>query len=76
MKYLPLFLLLSTLPANAITWKEFWEPFEPRVHYRSSYTPMCNRVVYREEYIAGNPWRPGYVRHWRETVRVPCLSNY
>ena len=69
MKYLLLLLPFVTLPASAITWKEFWEPFEPRVYYRE---PICTEVVYREEYVPGNRWRPGYVRHWQERVRVPC----
>ena len=69
MKYLVLLLPFVTLPANAITWKEFWEPFEQRVYYRE---PICTEVVYREEYVPGNRWNPGYVRTWRERVRVPC----
>jgi hypothetical protein len=69
MKYLLLLLPFVTLPVNAITWKEFWEPFEQRVYYRE---PICTEVVYREEYVPGNRWNPGYVRTWRERVRVPC----
>ena len=72
MRFLP-FLLLSVIPmsAQAITWKEFWEPFRyerPYIHQVS----MCNRRVYREEYVRGDYWRPGYVRRWTEVVRVPC----
>ena len=44
MKYLLLLLPFVTLPANAITWKEFWEPFEQRVYYRE---PICTEVVYQ-----------------------------
>lgn len=76
MKYLILLLPFITLPANAITWKEFWEPFENReYHHRPSYyTPTCTQVVYREQYIPGNEWRPGYVRYWKERIKVPCSS--
>ena len=74
MKFLPL-LLLTVLPvsAEAITWREFWEPFEyQRPVYERRYIPMCDRRVYREEYVPGNYWRPGYVRRWTEWERVPC----
>lgn len=76
MKYLAFLLLLITPSASAITWKEFWEPFDNGPYYRSPvyYVPMCNRTVYREEYVPGNIWRPGYVRYWKETIRVPCSS--
>ena len=72
MKYLP-FLILSFFPisAQAITWKEFWEPF----HYERPYiyrVPMCNRRVYHEVYVPGDYWRPGYVRRWTEIEQVPC----
>lgn len=73
MKYLILLLSFITLPASAITWNEFWEPFDGRVYYKQ---PICTKVVYREEYIPGNRWNPGYVRHWKERVRVPCWSSY
>ena len=69
MKYLLLLLPFVSIPASAITGGEFWEPFEPRVYYRE---PICTEVVYREEYVPGNSWNPGYVRTWRERVRVPC----
>jgi len=75
MKFLPLFLLtLLSFPAQAITWKEFWEPFrsERHYHYHPRYIPMCNVRVYHEEYIPGNRYRSGYVRTWTEWERVPC----
>jgi hypothetical protein len=65
-KYIFLGLLLLPLPAKSITWNEFWEPFNGN--------GICTKFVYREQYIPGNHWRPGYVRHWRERVRVPCWS--
>ena len=72
MRFLP-FLLLPLLPmsAQAITWKEFWQPFryERPYVYR---TALCDRHIYREEYVEGDHWRRGYVRRWTEVVRVPC----
>jgi len=71
---LVLFISLFSLPAQAITWGEFWEPFrtERHYHYHRPYIPMCDVRVYREEYIPGNRWRRGYVRTWTEWERVPC----
>ena len=81
MKLLPiLFLALLPIQAKAITWEEFWSPFTTeRVYVREypvyrRYVPMCDRRVYHEEYVPGNPWRPGYVRTWSELVTVPCDS--
>lgn len=80
MKFLPFFLLffLST-PSKAITWKEFWEPFNNGPYYYSPssiYIPsICSEEIYREEYVPGNQWSPGYVRRWKEIRRVPC-SRY
>lgn len=80
MKKLLLILPLTflPLPAQAITWKEFWKPFNNGSYYyqpyypRTYYVPMCNRTVYREEYIPGDYWNSGYVRRWNETITVPC----
>ena len=74
MKFLPiLFLTLLPIPAQAITWKEFWEPFTyERPQYYRNYVPLCRERVYYEEYVPGNRWRPGYVRTWSEIITVPC----
>ncbi len=32
----------------------------------------CYKEIYREEYIPGTRDRPGRVRRWTETKRVPC----
>jgi len=81
MKFLTiLFLTLTPMSAQAITWKEFWEPFrsERHYHYHPRYIPMCDVKVYREEYVPGNRWNRGYVRTWTEWERVPCedLHDY
>lgn len=76
MKFITLsFLLFLPVSAEAITWNEFWEPFKyERPYYHRTYVATCNRRVYREEYVPGTHWKPGYVRRWTEVVRVPC--NY
>jgi hypothetical protein len=75
MKLLPIFFLtFLPIPAQAITWKEFWEPFvyeRPYYNYRE-YISICREHIVHEEYIPGNRWRSGYVRRWTEVVRVPC----
>ena len=74
MKFLPLlFLTLLPIPVQAITWKEFWEPFRYERPYYRNYR-VCTERVYYEEYVPGNRWRPGYVRTWSELVTVPCDS--
>ena len=78
MKFLPILLLsFIPIPAQAITWGEFWAPFtydRPyyRPYYERRYEPVCTRRVFREEYIPGDYWNPGYVRRWSEVIRVPC----
>lgn len=70
------FIVLSSSSASAITWNEFWRPFVRNEYYGSPsyqyYQPMCRRTVYREEYVPGTSWNPGYVRTWRHSVVVPC----
>ena len=35
----------------------------------------CFKEIYREEYIPGTRQRPGRVRRWTETKRIPCKNN-
>ena len=82
MKFFPLLLLLFATPSYAITWKEFWEPFRdgnnyyyptyPSRRYYPRESEICTKQVYREEYVPGNIYRPGYVRQWRDSYNVPC----
>jgi len=78
MKYFPFLLLLLATPAQSITWNEFWKPFNNGTYYhRPVYhypQRICTKYVYRETYVPGDRWNPGYVRSWRERVQVPC--NY
>ena len=45
--------------------------------YHSSYEQnnKCYGNVYREKYIQGNIKKPGYVRKWEETIRIPCTNH-
>ena len=35
----------------------------------------CTRNEYREEYIPGTRRNPGYVKHWEETIELPCPTH-
>ena len=35
----------------------------------------CTRNEYREEYIPGTRNNPGYVKHWENTIEVPCPNH-
>ena len=76
MRLLPLLLLLVPLPADAITWNQFWRPFNNGNYYyhRPYYYQqrLCNRTIHREEYIPGTYYQPGYIRRWTEVKTVPC----
>ena len=53
-------LLLAATPAQAITWKEFWEPFDGDQHqhhyYHHEYPAPRNCQVTRTKRV----WIPGY----------------
>ena len=56
----------------------FLIPFPLVAHdYHSSYiqNEKCYGNVYREKYIQGNASKPGYVRKWEETIRIPCEQH-
>ena len=40
-----------------------------------SETRTCYRSEYREEYVPGTEFDPGYVKSWKETVEVPCSDD-
>ena len=76
MKYLILLLPFVPLPADAITWNQFWRPFRNGAYYNSpfyySQPQVCTQIVYHREYVPGNGWNYGHVRTWSERVVVPC----
>jgi hypothetical protein len=88
---LPLLLAATATPASALTWGEFWEPFQGDTHhhyierdYYRHHVPRrtwCWDYVQHEEYISGDysrsgRYRPGWVRKWTERVRVPCRRKH
>ena len=40
-----------------------------------SHDRTCFRTEYREEYIPGTEYDPGYVKSWKETGEVPCNED-
>ena len=69
---LPL-ILLAAAPAQALTWNEFWEPFDGgHYHHHRRYPARCEVVVEYEQWVPGNRWRPGYLRRWSEIEYRPC----
>ena len=76
MKYLlPIFLLFSSSPSQALTWEEFWKPFVESTHHHSrirNKVETCYKHIRYEEYVAGNSYAHGYVRHHHEKHQIPC----
>ena len=60
--------------------QDWWKKFDPayRTSYSGDYQPgysrqrTCIRKEYREEYVPGTSYRPGYINSWHEEVEVPC----
>ena len=71
MKKLMSLLLLLPMGCTPAVAAEVWEDGSMRQSgYSKSRT--CYRSEYREEYVPGNEFDPGYVKSWKETVEVPC----
>lgn len=66
-------LLLATLLALAPS-----AVLAEQTSYQPGYSSEenCFRYEYREEYIPGNSNSPGYVRSYREKVKIPCKTGY
>lgn len=81
---LPFILLIATAsPAEAITWKEFWDPLKTENHYHVGgpvhryrrpgrrRPAMCEHREYREVYD-----RKGrFVEYYYDTVLEPCWKR-
>ena len=66
--FVSLLALTACTPAVAA---EVWEDGSMRQSgYSKSRT--CYRSEYREEYVPGTEFDPGYVKSWKETLEVPC----
>ena len=59
-----------TPPAGAA---EVWHT-SPDVEQQGGYskTRTCYKSVYKEEYVPGTEFDPGYVKSSKETIEVPC----
>ena len=69
--FVSLLALTACTPAVAA---EVWEDGSMRQSgYSKSRT--CYRSEYREEYVPGTEFDPGYVKSWKETLEVPCDPN-
>lgn len=69
-----LFLLIAT-PAKAITWNEFWEPFNEQPQkstYPKRVNVVCKKEIYYEQYIQANSYSPGYIKRWVDIKQIPC----
>lgn len=82
MKKLLLLLPLTFLPvpASAITWNQFWRPFQGYgnpyyYHQVNRYTPVCTQRIYHREYVPPTHWRSGYTRTWSEVIQVSCYNH-
>ena len=45
--------------------------------YQAGYSTsrVCTRMEYREEYVPGTFRKPGYIRTFKERVKVPCRNQ-
>ena len=77
-------LTLAT-PAQALTWHEFWEPFdddhvhvEHHHHYHRPRPRMCTKRVHKTRYIPGHyrgdVWIYGHWSVRERRKRVPCYK--
>ena len=68
-------MMLSALPASA----ESIGDRSNRLAYQSqrgyAHQQKCYRTEYREEYVPGTMRSPGYVKTYKERVKVPCNNN-
>lgn len=63
------------MQSQAITWDQFWRPFNNGYGY--GYYPLirsgtCRKEIFHEEFFPGNSTTPGYTRRWSEVRQVPC----
>ena len=49
-----------------------------RAHESSFYSyekDECFTTIYKEKYIPGDSFNPGYVKSWEEHLNIPCNNN-
>ena len=69
MKKLISLLLLLPVGCTPAVAAEVWESDYQRGY---SKTRTCYKSVYKEEYVPGTEFDPGYVKSSKETIEVPC----
>ena len=69
-------MLLSALPVSAesIGDRSNRQAYESQRGYARE--EKCYRNEYREEYVPGTSKSPGYVKSYRERVKVPCERHH
>lgn len=69
-------MLLSALPVSAesIGDRSNRQAYESQRGYARE--EKCYRNEYREEYVPGTSQSPGYVKSYRERVKVPCERHH
>ena len=68
--------LLASFPVNAfenISDHRYRPKYESQKGY--AYENRCFRYEYREYYVPGNSFSPGYVKSYNEKISVPCNIN-
>ena len=61
-----------TPPASAA---EIWHDLEVEQQEGYSRSRTCYKSEYKEEYVPGTEFDPGYVKSTKETVEVPCTPG-
>ncbi len=72
MKKLLALLLVVPMGCTPAVAAEVWEK-----DYQPGYskTRTCYKSVYKEEYVPGTEFDPGYVKSTKETIEVPCSND-
>ena len=65
---------LIALTPISVSAAEVWEN---GIEHQPGYakTRTCYKSVYKEEYVPGTEFDPGYVKSTKETVEVPCTPG-
>ena len=71
MKKLIALLLVVPMGCTPAVAAEVWEDGTLRLPGYSR-TRTCYKSVYKEEYVPGTEFDPGYVKSSKETIEVPC----
>ena len=74
MKKIVALLLLFPMGCTPAVAAEVWEDGSMQVPGYSK-TRTCYKSEYKEEYVPGTEFNPGYVKSTKETVEVPCVPG-